>query len=165
MLAADVDPDIRALGDQIRTKQLYEIGQMTGWLQAAGAPQVAKHPMAWMNAANSQADADQHDAATHGHAMSDPTMTADTMLMPGMASRADLARLERLKGQDNEVLFLQLMDRHHQGGIDMSTSAFDHTTTAFVRQTALVMARDQGEECALMTSMMARLHASPLPYP
>jgi uncharacterized protein (DUF305 family) len=59
---------------------------------------------------------------------------------------------------DNEVLFLQLMYRHHRGGIDMAMYAFNHTTTGLVRQAALAMARDQGEECALMISIMSRLN-------
>lgn len=164
MLDPAVDPDVRALADQIRTKQIYEIGQMAGWLQAADAPPVAAHPMAWMTNSDGEGDSAFHHGE-HAQAMSIPGMKSDAMLMPGMASQADLVRLQALKGTDNEILFLQLMFRHHQGGIDMAMYAFNHTTTQFVRQAALAMARDQGEECALMTSNMSRLNASPLTYP
>jgi uncharacterized protein (DUF305 family) len=164
VLAPGVDDDVRVLADQIRTKQIFEIGQMTGWLQAAGAPPVAAHPMAWMTAPHGAGGADwRHSGQTQTMLM--PGMESDAMFMPGMASRADLVRLQGLKGRDNEILFLQLMYRHHQGGIDMAMYVFNHTETGFVRQAALAMARDQGEECALMTSIMSRLSASPLSYP
>ncbi|WP_157847836.1 DUF305 domain-containing protein [Mycolicibacterium setense] len=164
MLDPAVDHDVRALADQIRTKQIYEIGQLAGWLQAADAPPVAAHSMAWMSASGGDSDsASRHGG--HAQTMAMPGMQSDVMLMPGMASQADLVRLQRLKGPDNEILFLQLMFRHHQGGIDMAMYAFNHTTTRFVRQAALAMARDQGEECALMTSIMSRINASPLTYP
>ena len=162
VLAPEVDHDVRVLADQIRTKQIFEIGQMIGWLQAAGAPPVAAHPMAWMTAPHGAGSA-RHNGQTQ--TMSMPGMESDPMAMPGMASRADLVRLQGLKGRDNEILFLQLMYRHHQGGIDMAMYVFNHTKTGFVRQAALAMARDQGEECALMTSIMLRLNASPLSYP
>jgi uncharacterized protein (DUF305 family) len=164
VLAPGVDDDVRVLADQIRTKQIFEIGQLTGWLQAAGAPPVAAHPMAWMTTPDGAGGADwRHGGQTQ--TMSMPGRESDAMLMPGMASRADLVRLQGMKGRDNEILFLQLMYRHHQGGIDMAMYVFDHTKTGFVRQAALAMARDQGEECALMTSIMSRLHVSPLSYP
>lgn len=164
MLASDVDHHVRALADQIRTKQIYEIGQMAGWLQAADAPPVAAHPMAWMTNSGGEGDRALHHGE-HGQSMPIPGMKSVAMLMPGMASQADLVRLQGSKGTANEILFLQLMFRHHQGGIDMAMYAFNHTTTQFVRQAALAMARDQGEECALMTSNMSRLNASPLTYP
>jgi uncharacterized protein (DUF305 family) len=164
MLASGVDDDVRVLADQIRTKQIFEIGQMTGWLQAAGAPPVAAHPMAWMTAPHGAGGADRR-LNGQTQTMSMPGMESDAMIMPGMASRADLVRLQDLKGRDNEILFLQLMFRHHQGGIDMAMYVFNHTETGFVRQAALAMARDQGEECALMASIMSRLNASPLSYP
>ena len=164
MLAPGGDNDVRMLADQIRTKQIFEIGQMTGWLQAAGAPPVATHPMAWMTTPHVAGSAASQQGE-HPQAVSMAGMDIDAMLMPGMASRTDLVRLQGLKGRDNEILFLQLMYRHHQGGIDMAMYALNHTKTAFVRQAALAMARDQGEECALMTSIMLRLNASPLSYP
>lgn len=163
MLAPGVDHDVRALADQIRSKQIYEIGQMAGWLQAVAAPPAAAHPMSWMTNSDGGDSAPHHGG--HAQAMSMPGMKSDAVLMPGMASQADLVRLQGLKGRDSAILFLQLMFRHHQGGIDMAMYAFNHTTTQFVRQTALAMMRDQGEECALMTAIMARLNASPLAYP
>lgn len=152
MVAAGAAPEIRALADQIRFVQLREIGQMTGWLQLADAPIVSPHPMAWM-----MADADHH--------MADHHMAGDDMAMPGLASPADLARLQRADGRDNEVLFLQLMTRHHQGGIDMAAYAVRHSTTTVVHQTAVAMIDEQTQELFLMAALLKSRGEAPLPYP
>jgi len=147
MVAADAAPEVRALADQIRFTQLREIGQMTGWLQLADAPVVSPHPMAWM-----MADAGHH-------------MAGDDMAMPGMASPADLTRLQRATGRANEILFLQLMTRHHQGGIDMAAYAVRHTTTNAVHQTAVEMVDEQSQELILMSQFLEQRGSAPLAYP
>jgi uncharacterized protein (DUF305 family) len=147
MVAADAAPEIRALADQIKFSQLREIGQMTGWLQIADAPVVSPHPMAWM-----MTDADHH-------------MAGGEMAMPGMASPADLTRLQRATGRANEILFLQLMTRHHQGGIDMAGYAVQHTTTKAVHQTAVAMTDEQSQEIILMAHLLEQRGSAPLAYP
>ena len=144
MVTADAAPDIRALAEQIRFTQLREIGQLTGWLQVVDAPVVSPHPMAWM--------------ASAGQPMAD-------MAMPGMASPADLTRLQRTKGRDNEVLFLQLMTRHHQGGIDMAAYVIQHTKTTAVHQTAVTMIDEQSQELILMAHLLDQRDSAPLAYP
>lgn len=147
MVAPDAAPEVRALADQIRFTQLREIGQMTGWLQLAAAPVVSPHPMAWMMAGS-------------GHHMGGDM----TMAMPGMASPADLERLQRLKGRDNEVLFLQLMTHHHQGGIDMAAHVVQHSSTDVVRQTAVAMIDEQSQELIFMAYLLEQRGSAPLPY-
>lgn len=151
MVAVDAAPEVRAIADQIRVTQLREIGQLTGWLQLAGAPLISTHPMDWMTA-----EADHHMAGN---------MAGGGMRMPGMASQADLARLQRTTGRDNEVLFLQLMTRHHQGGIEMAAYAVRHTSTAAVRQTAVGMVDEQNQEIIVMAALLEARGAVPLPYP
>ncbi|OBG88378.1 hypothetical protein A5699_17525 [Mycobacterium sp. E802] len=145
MLTADAAGDVRALAEQIRFTQLNEIGQMTGWLQLAGAAPSSATPMAWM----------------HGH--HDHTMLAAAM--PGMATPADLIRLQRATGTANETLYLQLMLRHHQGGIDMAAHAAQHTSTDIVRRAAALMVADQTQEIQIMTIMLTQRRARPLSYP
>ena len=130
----DATPDVKALAEQIRFTQLTEIGQMTGWLQLVGAPPASSHPMAWMMPG--------HD----GHRMA----------MPGMASVAELERLQRSTGAANQELFLQLMTRHHQGGITMAAYAFQHCTNDAVRRAASVMVDEQTQEIQVMTTMLAQ---------
>ena len=134
MLAADATRDVKALADQIRVTQLTEIGQMAGWLQLAGAPPAASHPMAWMMPGH-----DDH-----------------SMGMPGMASTADLERLQRSAGPANQTLFLELMTRHHQGGITMAAYTFRHCTNDAVRRAASIMIDEQTQEIQVMTTMLAQ---------
>ncbi len=146
MVAGDAAPEVRALADQIKFSQLREIGQMTGWLQIADAPVVSPDPMAWMT------DADRH-------------MAGAEIAMPGMASPADLTHLQRATGRANEILFLQFMTRHHQGGIDMAAYAVQHTTTKAVHQTAVAMTDEQAQEIFLMAHLLEQRGSAPIAYP
>jgi uncharacterized protein (DUF305 family) len=147
MIAADAAPEVRALGDQIRLTQLREIGQMTGWLQLAGASVVSPLPMAWM-----MADAGHH-------------MGGGGIKMAGLASPADLTRLQRATGRDNEILFLQLMTRHHQGGIEMAAHVVQHSSTAVVHQTAVAMIDEQSQEAIFMAFLLEQRGSAPITYP
>jgi uncharacterized protein (DUF305 family) len=147
MVATDAAPEVRALADQIKLTQLREIGQMTGWLQLAGASVVSPLPMAWMIA----------DAGHHAG--------GGGIKMPGLASPADLVRLQRAKGRDNEVLFLQLMTRHHQGGIEMAAFVVQHSSTGVVHQTAVAMIDEQSQEVIFMAFLLEQRGSAPIAYP
>lgn len=136
MLTGDLPPPIDAMAEQIRFTQLAEIGQMTGWLQLVGAPPAGTQPMAWMTGAH-----ENHHA----------------MEMPGMASPRDLARLQTSIGATQQELFLQLMIRHHQGGITMAGHATRTTTNDTVRRTASIMVAEQTEDIQVMTVLLDRL--------
>lgn len=103
--------------------------------------------MAWM-----MADAGHH-------------MDGGDIKMAGLASPADLTRLQRATGRDNEVLFLQLMTRHHQGGIEMAAYAVRHTTTTAVHQTAVAMIDEQSQEVVLMAYLLKQRNSAPLALP
>ncbi|KAA0107723.1 DUF305 domain-containing protein [Mycolicibacterium sp. P1-5] len=139
MLAGDVSAPVKALGEQIRFTQLAEIGQMTGWLQLVGAAPNSAHPMGWMTSEGGR-DADAH--------------SMDSMTMPGMATPAELARLQHSSGRDNESQFLQLMIRHHQGGITMAGYAFQHTCTDAVRRAAGIMVAEQTDDIQAMSILL-----------
>lgn len=154
LLAPDAAPELRALANQITLAQQAEIGTMIGWLQLADQP---------LNPVATPAPHEHDMAGMSG--MSAHHDTAPSMTMPGMASPADLARLHHARGPENEVLFLQLMLRHHQGGIDMAARQAHDSTTEAIRRTALSMADEQLQETALMQQLLAVRHAAPLPYP
>ena len=152
-LSRDVDPQVRALADQIVAAQSAEIATMQGWLTLVGAPLTAAHPMAWMTP-------DAHaEHAMHGDGESAGPP------MPGMASVADISKLAGLAGRDADVWYLQLMIRHHHGGIDMAQAAYNQGLSEPIARTALAMVRDQGNESGVMTTMLATRGAAPLPYP
>ena len=151
------DPNIRAMAFDIETNQLEQIGRMQGWLNLWGRdPLPIGGHMAWMGGA----------ATAHGHTPSAGGSAGGSVaVMPGMASEAELAQLDQLTGRDLDVLFLQLMLRHHQGGQSMMRYAAEHAEVGVVRNLAFQMAVAQNHEADLLTSMLAQRGATPLPAP
>ncbi len=139
-------PDVRGLVAQIRSAQWREIGQMMGWLQMLDAPLQGAEPMRWMGEAG------------HGHA-------GDTGEMPGMADGDELTALHTASGVPGEILFLQLMIRHHQGGIDMAGHASRTVANPEIRRAAVAMVKGQSDEIAVMTVMLHQRGGEALPYP
>ena len=135
------NPEIRQLAFDIESTQTAQVGRMQGWLTLWGEPLTPPSGqfMGWMGM---------------------PTAT-----MPGMASPEDLARLRASTGPALDVVFLQLMLRHHQGGLPMMQAAADEASVPAVRALAQSMATSQTSEAAVMTQMLAERGAAPLPAP
>lgn len=152
------DPQVSRLAQQIDQSQRVEIGTMLGWLRLANAAPMSEHPMAWMSA---------ETVAAHHHSMSEPSTTAPSAVpaatMPGMASTAELDRLSAARGRDAEVLFLQLMYRHHQGGIAMARAADQQIAAGPVKEQARAMLVAQSQETGLIALMLNQRGAQPLP--
>ncbi|NNG98603.1 DUF305 domain-containing protein [Gordonia araii] len=178
------DPTVRDLAVTMLTDQNKEIGQMTGWLQAWGAPlQNPGAPMSWMNHGPANADADhcadghvdEHCPAEghghhehgktdeHGHGP-DPAPAGDQPVMDGMATDAEMARLRSLSGPAVDTYFLQLMLRHHEGGHHMMTMVIDPKGGApdYVRTLAERMDKAQSSEESTMKQLLAQRNAKPL---
>lgn len=85
--------------------------------------------------------------------------------MPGMASPDEITRLRSLTGRELDVYFLQLMLRHHQGGLPMARHAEQHAATAEVRVFAEKVVRAQTNDNTAMTDMLTERGAHPLPPP
>lgn len=75
--------------------------------------------------------------------------------MPGMATQKELQSLRTLQGRDQKVLFLQLMLRHHQGGVTMADDAATHATIPQVRSLAARMSFDQQQENQIISQLLA----------
>ncbi len=95
--------DVRTLCERIVVGQRDEIAFMRNWLRDRGQT---------VPAAN----------ATH-HRMKMNGVEHD-MLMPGMLSAEDLARLDKARGAEWDRLFLAAMIRHHEGAITMVDDLF-----------------------------------------
>lgn len=152
-LDAGVDPAVLRLARQIDRTQQVEIGTMLGWLRLANASPMPQHPMAWM----------PHDtdmAAAHHHS---PASASAAPAMPGLASQTELDALSAARGRDAEVLFLQLMYRHHQGGITMAQAADRAIPSGPVKEATRGMIVAQSQECGLMGLMLTQRNAQPLP--
>ncbi|MFD4180278.1 DUF305 domain-containing protein [Rhodococcus sp. NPDC058514] len=155
-LSDQVSPHVRVLSEQIELEQMREIGELRGWLRLYALAPQSSSPMAWM--------AEPGDGGHHGQ--SRPTEdSAQPVAMPGMASWPDIDDLRGLTGRDAEVRFLQLMIRHHNGGIDMATAGYRASDLPAVRQTALSMVQSQADEIESMTGMLRARGAAALPYP
>lgn len=125
------DPTIRTLAFDILTTQQGQIGIMSGWLDAWGLPWTSSGPrMAWMG------------MPTEG-------------LMPGMATAEQLAALRAADGAAADVLFLQLMIPHHQGGVDMAAAAAAEAAQEPVRLMASSIVEAQTLEIDYMRELLA----------
>ncbi|UOT01259.1 DUF305 domain-containing protein [Rhodococcus opacus] len=146
-LSQDVDPQTRVIADQIVVAQTSEIATMRGWLTLFDEPFTTPQPMQWMHGSD-------HAMTDHGGAP-----------MPGAASTSEITRLAGLRGAVAETLFLQLMIRHHQGGVDMAEAATHAVASEPIRRIARGMIRDQSNEIAVMTAILDTRDATPLPHP
>ena len=148
-LVRDVTADarLRALTYDIIVTQSAQRGIFMGWLQQWGLPQSSARPrMTWMA----------------GHGQSAHASHAGG-LMPGMADARELQELRAAPPTSAEVLFLQLMIRHHEGGVQMARAIVE----ASRRDEVVTMARSidatQAAEVTLMKEMLTARGAKPLP--
>jgi len=152
------DARLHTLAFDIETSQIEQIGRMQGWLSLWGRDRLPTGPhMAWMTAENS----DGHGAGHGGSTQASGSGGAERM--PGMATPQELERLSKASGAEFDVLFLQLMLRHHQGGTTMLRYAADHAEVGVVRNLAAQMLNAQSKEIDYITAQLAARGAAPLP--
>ncbi|NEW38012.1 DUF305 domain-containing protein [Nocardia cyriacigeorgica] len=151
-----VDPAVSRLARQLADTQNLEIGTMLGWLRLANASPLSPQPMAWMRDAGVESGHQHGGPATAVH---DPTGHS----MPGMATMAELDTLSAARGRAAEILFLQLMLRHHDGGVAMAQAADQLIESGPVKETARSMIHGQSQESGVMAAMLGQRDAQPLP--
>lgn len=154
------DEDVRRLAYDIANTQANQRGMLLGWLDLWELPKVApggEQPMAWT------AGTGGHEHGGHGSGGAEAGSGADGVLMPGMASRSELARLGRLDGEEAEVFFLQLMTDHHKGGVDMAEACASLCAVPAEQRLARGMVEGQQSELGLMRDMLAERGAAPRP--
>ncbi|MGC4959213.1 DUF305 domain-containing protein [Actinomadura citrea] len=135
------DPGTRLLAYDVINTQSAQIGMMTAWLDEWGVPKAdPSGRMRWMSG---------HGGHGGGGAA-----------MPGMATRGQLAELEKASGRTAEVLFLKLMIAHHRGGVGMARAALERTGRDRVRRLARTMVEGQQAEITQMNAML-RQRGSP----
>jgi uncharacterized protein (DUF305 family) len=155
-LTRSQDADVQRLAFDISSTQTNQVGRMQGWLTLWELPLTSSDTMSWMAA-----------GSMGGHDMSHlPTSPgADGAVMPGMATETELTELRALTGTPFDVLFLQLMIRHHQGGLEMAQYGEQHAAEAAVRGLASAIVAAQSAETATMTTMLQARGGTPLPAP
>lgn len=153
-LSGGSDITVVNLAYDILTTQQNQIGRMQGWLITWNQPLLPTGGyMAWMD-----------EVAMPGMAMDPANDVEPATTMPGMATTDEMAALRAAEGPARDLLFLQLMLRHHQGAIDMLTVASAQAQTQYVRDLASQMNVSQSNEIELIEELLADRGASPLPF-
>jgi uncharacterized protein (DUF305 family) len=135
--------DIRTLGYDIAASQQWQIGQMQTWLvEWHLSPTSSNHAMAWMPKGMNTLQPDGR--------------------MPGMASDDELKKLKSSTGKDFDILWCQLMLRHHLGGIHMAEVAAKDASDSAVRDSAAKMQAAQTYDISALTEKLKDLGAQPL---
>jgi uncharacterized protein (DUF305 family) len=150
------DTEVRQLAFDISATQTNQVGRMQGWLALWELPVSGGEVMSWMGG-----DTGSGGMAAMHHMAAD----ADGAVMPGMATESELADLRALSGTELDVRFLQLMIRHHQGGLAMARYGQAHATQAAVRTLARSIAETQTAETTTMGTMLRARGGTPLPAP
>ncbi|CAM5422172.1 hypothetical protein SAVIM338S_02330 [Streptomyces avidinii] len=155
------DEAVRSLAYDIANTQANQRGMLLGWLDLWGLPKVVagEPPMTWMGTGDHGSDGHGEDG-TGGHDMGG-VVTKPGALMPGMATKEELARLGSAGGRDAEVLYLQLMTEHHKGGVAMARGCAAECGTPAERALAQGMVAAQQSELALMADMLKQRGADP----
>jgi uncharacterized protein (DUF305 family) len=135
------DEQFQFLVTDIALTQQSQIGMMDGWLMLWDLSLSSSEPaMTWM------------DHPVEG-------------LMPGMATPEQVESLRTLPVDEAEVLFLQLMIRHHQGGVEMAQGYLDRgdqeNVTAFAENVVFI----QDSEITNMNQMLEARGEEPITDP
>ncbi|NJK45334.1 MAG: DUF305 domain-containing protein, partial [Pleurocapsa sp. SU_196_0] len=78
----------------------------------------------------------------------------------GMARQAEVERLSTLPVPQAEILFLQLMHRHHQGGVMMAEQVFETNPQIDVARMAQGIVSGQRLELKIIESFLRQRNAS-----
>ncbi|WP_284579475.1 DUF305 domain-containing protein [Streptomyces sp. 2P-4] len=157
------DEAVRSLAYDIANTQANQRGMLLGWLDLWGLPKVlaGEPPMSWMAPASASAPASAGGSGAHGGHAVDGVPAKPGALMPGMATKEEIAALGAAQGRDAEVLFLQLMTDHHKGGVAMARGCAVQCATPAERALAQGMVEAQQSELTLMADMLRARGAAP----
>lgn len=129
------DVDLRLFAQDLLLTQQAQIGQMQGWLQSWQRPLTGNGPPMAGNGADM-----------------------------GMASRAEVQALHDLPTAEAETRFLQLMVRHHLGGLHMAEAVLAADPRPEVARLAQAMIDGQQGEVVYMEELLAQRGAAVLPF-
>lgn len=118
----DTEPGLRTVATSVLVGQQLEIGRMIQMLRdfdEEEARDLDTETMTWMGMAGSPGQ------------------------MPGMATDQQIDQLRRSSGRQADELFVELMTKHHLGGISMAEYAAEHAANDGVRTMARSMVSGQ----------------------
>ncbi len=157
------DSALRLLATDIVLTQQNQIGRFQGWLEQWNLPPSStKAPMAWMTGTNASAatpgsepTATTIDSMAGMETMELSTGAAEPMAMPGMAARGEVSALSALPVAEAERSFLELMIRHHEGGLSMANAVLTRTDRPEVTRIAKSIVASQTGEIQAMRQLLA----------
>lgn len=136
--------EIRGFAFDIINTQANQRGMMLGWLDLWQQPMTnSDEPMAWMM--------DEMSSMGHSKMMQDFTPGA---YMPGMATSEEMKTLANTSGVQAEQLFLELMIRHHQGGVMMADGVIQRSNNETITRLAQTMVNGQQAEIDYMNELL-----------
>jgi uncharacterized protein (DUF305 family) len=136
------DENLFFIATDIALTQSTQMGTMQGYLELWGLPLTSDDaPMTWMGS------------------------PVEEGLMPGMATAEEIQQLRDLPVAEAEVLFLQLMIRHHQGGVMMAEAALELVDQEQVETMAERIDILQEGEIAAMNDMLVARGQEPITDP
>jgi uncharacterized protein (DUF305 family) len=106
----DLDPEVAALMEQIRSAQVPEIESMSDWLSSWGEP-VPETSLDHSNAGGDMMDMDMGD-------------------MSGMMTADQMGALESATGSGFQDMWLTMMVAHHEGAIEKAAVEVEEGTNA-----------------------------------
>jgi uncharacterized protein (DUF305 family) len=145
--AQGVSDRTRALAEFIVADQTAEIAQMRSWTDAWARAVPEAQSEASGHAGHGAAPAPGEIATGCGH--------AGHTAMRGMASEAQLEGFRAVAGAAAERRFLDLMIVHHEGALEMATTAVTEGSNAYVRSSAKHVLVEQAREVQTMRAILA----------
>jgi uncharacterized protein (DUF305 family) len=140
--------DLRTLALDMGLTQQAQIGMMRAWLDTWNLSPTATGPaMAWMS----------DDTGMSHDGMTGTPSAAGWPAMPGMATTAELDTLRQSQDAAFDSYFVDLMVRHHNGGIRMVDAVLARDPDTLVRDLATSMRRGQQSEIAALEQIKANL--------
>jgi uncharacterized protein (DUF305 family) len=129
---------VRTMAYDIMTSQSTQIGIMQTWLEDWRLSSTSSQPqMVWMPDGSKELSADG--------------------LMPGIATKAEIDQLRKATGKPADILFCQLMVRHHLGGLHMVDGILKLTKRTEVIDLAERMRFAQSNEVSRMQALLTEL--------
>ena len=140
VLGRDTGDAVQAAAVEVLQTQAIEVGTMRAWLTDWGESTVAPDiVMAWM-----------------GMNFGDGIPAS---AMPGLATDAQMTELSQTSGIECGRLWIELMRRHHVGGVHMATAAIDLVRMEKVRRLARIQVAVQTYEIELYDLLLATDYA------
>jgi len=144
---------LAGFAQNIAVVQQFERGQMQGWLRLWNQSPQAGHDMGWLRLGQAPLE------PALKQYLIDCGRTPSGMV--GLATEVEIEQLRQLQGRARDLLFLNLMMKHHAGALPMARFAAREGQSAAVREMAQRIELDQAEEIGRMQQMIAVLAATP----